>query len=141
MTEVWLYAHNRERASLGMPDLRWNAKLASDAQGWADTLASRGAFEHSRDRGPTGESLWTGTGGYFSANEMIGHFIDEKRVFRPGRFPDNATNGNWRSVGHYTQIIWRDTREVGCALAHGRGRDVLVCRYWPAGNVRGQFVG
>lgn len=141
MAAIWLYAHNRERVSLGMPVLRWNDQLAVQAQGWADTLAQRGAFEHSRDRGATGENLWMGTSGYFGADEMIGHFLAEKRDFQPGRFPNIARNGNWQSVGHYTQIIWKETREVGCALAKGRGRDVLVCRYWPAGNVNGQFVG
>jgi len=35
-------------------------------------------------------------------------------------------------------VVWRDTQEVGCAVATARGNDVLVCRYWPAGNVWGQ---
>ncbi|HCS18663.1 MAG TPA: SCP-like extracellular, partial [Erythrobacter sp.] len=36
------------------------------------------------------------------------------------------------------QVVWRDTQEVGCAVVTARGNDVLVCRYWPAGNVWGQ---
>lgn len=137
----WLKAHNQERAQLHMPPLRWSARLAGEAQYWAESLAQRGAFEHSSERGGAGENLWWGTSGYFGANDMIGSFLAEKRYFRPGRFPDVSSTGNWSTVGHYSQIIWPQTQEVGCALAQGKGRDVLVCRYWPAGNVFGQPVG
>jgi hypothetical protein len=137
----WLSAHNRERAHLGMPALRWSPKLAAEAQAWANTLVRRGVFEHSQQRGDAGENLWMGSAGYYYPEEMIGAFLDEKRDFRPGKFPNVSRSGNWHGVGHYSQIIWRDTREVGCALAEGRGREVLVCRYWPAGNVYGEYVG
>ena len=135
-----LGAHNRERSRLGIASLTWNDRLAAEAQQWANSLARRRAFEHSRGRKGTGENLWTGTAGAYSPEEMIGGFIDEARFFRPGKFPDVSRSGNWADVGHYTQLIWPATREVGCALARGRSDDVLVCRYWPAGNVMGQRV-
>jgi uncharacterized protein YkwD len=135
-----LASHNRERARLGLPALRWNARLSQQAREWAVSLANRGAFEHSRKLGDEGENLWTGTAGYYSPDEMIGAFTSQRANFRPGRFPEVSRTGNWRDVGHYAQIIWPSTREVGCALAHGHGWDVLVCRYWPAGNVLGQQV-
>ena len=36
--------------------------------------------------------------------------------------------------GHYTQIIWRDTSEVGCALAKEGKKEIWVCQYLPPGN-------
>lgn len=52
-----------------------------------------------------------------------------------------STTGNWYDVGHYTQIIWRDTKEVGCGYADRQGTfDVLVCQYNPPGNYPGQKV-
>ena len=69
---------------------------------------------------------------------MTRAWADEKRSFRPGVFPHNSSTGSWHDVGHYTQMIWRDTREVGCALAGGTQEDVLVCRYAAAGNVMGE---
>ena len=81
-----------------------------------------------------------GTAGAFSPEEMIGSWAGEKRLFRPGIFSDVSRNGHWADVAHYTQMIWRDTREVGCALHQGRANDILICRYGPPGNVLGQPV-
>lgn len=135
-----LEAHNAERARLGIAPLRWSPALAQQASTWADNLAQRGRLEHARDRSGAGENLWMGSASYYGPNDMIGRFIDERRAFRPGVFPHISRTGNWADVGHYTQLIWPGTQEVGCALSTGAGNDVLVCRYWPAGNVIGQKV-
>ena len=59
-------------------------------------------------------------------------------LFHPGLFPNNSATGNVDDIGHYTQLMWRDTGEVGCALARGSAEDVLVCRYSDAGNYIGE---
>jgi len=51
--------------------------------------------------------------------------------------PKNATSGKFEDVGHYTQIVWRATTQVGCAIAANKSAEYLVCRYLPAGNVVG----
>ena len=51
-------------------------------------------------------------------------------------FPDNSTTGKVEDVGHYTQVIWRATSEVGCAEATSADEDILVCRYTEAGNIK-----
>ncbi|QGN56372.1 SCP-like extracellular [Novosphingobium sp. Gsoil 351] len=141
-TEVQLLnAHNLERDRVGVPRLRWNPSLAQEAQAWADTLASSGQFEHSRDREDEGENLWMGTAGSYSTDEMVGGFVEEARYFTPGQFPEVSKTGSWQDVGHYTQLIWPETREVGCAVSRARGHEVLVCRYFPAGNVMGEKIG
>jgi uncharacterized protein YkwD len=135
-----LASHNYERERIGQPSLSWSPQLETQAREWARSLASRGAFEHSRERAGAGENLWMGTAGYYQPEDMIGGFISERRNFRPGQFPNVSRTGNWADVGHYTQLIWPATREVGCAIAEGRGNEVLVCRYFPAGNWVGQRV-
>lgn len=137
-----LYEHNRERALTGAPDLRWSRALQDDARRWADHLARTGRFEHAgyEQRRKAGENLWMGSAGLYSAQDMIGGFLSEKRDFRSGQFPDVSRTGRWSDVGHYTQIIWRDTREVGCAVARSRVNDVLVCRYYPSGNVISEYI-
>lgn len=135
-----LAAHNRERAALGIAPLDWDPALAADAAKWARYLAATGKFEHAAQnaRQPQGENLWAGTKGYYSAEAMVDGWAREKRYYKPGRFPDNSTTGKWADVGHYTQLMWRDTGRVGCAVATGAEEDVLVCRYSDAGNYVGE---
>ena len=139
--QLLLY-HNIERKRLGAPPLSWSSKLAGEAKQWADHLARRQQLEHSTNdqRGGAGENLWMGSAGVYSAGEMVGSFISERSHYRPGNFPNVSRTGNWRDVGHYTQVIWGETQEVGCAITEGRGQDFLVCRYWPAGNTYGRPV-
>lgn len=136
-----LTVHNRERAAAGVPALKWSDQLSASAQKWADHLGQTSGFEHSPDevgQRVQGENLWAGTRGYYSPEVMVGLWVSEKRDFKPGLFPANSRTGDVEHVGHYTQLVWRGTTEVGCALAQGHTEDVLVCRYSTAGNVTGQ---
>jgi len=136
-----LAAHNEVRAKVGVPALSWNQDLAADARIWAKELAATGRFEHSPDEAgiePQGENLWAGTPRAFSPEAMVGLWTAEKRDYRPGVFPNNSRSGDVENVGHYTQMIWRESRQVGCATAVGRDEEFLVCRYSTAGNVYGQ---
>merc|ERR1719272_2413698 len=38
-------------------------------------------------------------------------------------------------IGHYTQVVWKETTKLGCAV-NGR---LLVCQYGIGGNMGGQF--
>ncbi len=137
-----LAAHNRERASADIAPLRWNPALAASAQAWADHLAATGLFAHAPDQpdSPQGENIWAGTRGYYALESRVDAWIREKRYFRQGTFPGNSTTGNVEDVGHYTQLMWRDTHDVGCAEATGAREDILVCRYSAPGNYIGQQV-
>jgi hypothetical protein len=135
-----LDAHNRERLRLGLYPLGWSPALAQSAQRWADHLAATGRFEHAPENrsAPQGENLWAGTKGYYSVDAMVDAWTREKRYFKYGVFPNNSTTGNVEDVGHYTQMVWRATSEVGCAEASGAEEDILVCRYSEAGNYIGE---
>jgi hypothetical protein len=140
MRRAMIEGHDAARAAMGVAPLRWSDTLAADAQLYADTLARTGRFEHSTEpRGAVreGENLWTGTRGAYRYDEMMGHWVAERRFFKPGPTPDFSTSGRWEDVAHYTQIIWRGTTEFGCAMASNRTDDYLVCRYAPPGNVVG----
>ena len=142
MLEVMLANHNKARQDVGVAALELDEALNRQALAYAEEMARTGMFQHSpRDqRVGQGENLWAGTEAAFSYERMAGAWIDEKRFFTNGAFPDVSTTGNWQDVGHYTQIVWRDTTKLGCGIATGLGRDWLVCRYAPAGNIRGQRV-
>jgi len=141
LAEQMLAAHNAERATLDLAPLTWSQALATNAAIWADVLALTGRFEHSRneERPGEGENLWRGTANAYSPGEMVHGWSEEKAYFRDGLFPQvQDTPQDSHVVGHYTQMIWKSTTAVGCALAVGGGWDVLVCRYSPAGNIIGE---
>ena len=126
-----LQAHNSIRRSLGLPALAWSDGLAARAHEWAQTLLAKNQFFH-RPRSPYGENLFEMAGAHSSPAEVVSEWASESRAY------DYKTNRCGGTCGHYTQIVWRDTKEVGCAVARGVRREVWVCEYNPPGNWTGK---
>jgi len=137
-----LELHNRERAAVGAPPLAWDPALAASAASYGPALASLGRLAHSpRDTRPgQRENLAMGSAGYYGPEDLVGFWIEEKRHFQPGTFPNVSRTGQWKDVAHYTQMIWKGTTNVGCALHVAGGRNYLICRYTPPGNADGRAV-
>jgi hypothetical protein len=135
-----LAAHNRERARVGVAPLRWDPVLAAAAASYGPSLARAGGLRHSPRAVRIGqrENLWMGSRGAFSPEQMVGNWIAEKAYYRHGQFPNVSRTGNWADVAHYTQVVWRGTTHVGCAIHPTRNWDYLICRYSPPGNVDGR---
>ena len=136
-----LAAQNRERNALSIPPLEWDDQLARGAADWAEHLSRTGHFEHSPDPNgtePLGENIWGGTPGYYQPESMVALWIAEKKYYKHGVFPANSRTGKIEDVSHYTQLIWRRTKRVGCAISSSGPEEILVCRYSSAGNVIGQ---
>lgn len=131
-----LDTHNKYRSAVGVPRLTWDDNLRRQAKDWANHLARIGKLEHSRSG--QGENLWRGTSRKFSYTQMVDAWGSEKRYFKNGIFPDVSKTGNWKDVGHYSQMIWRNTTKAGCDGTDSGGYYYFVCRYYPPGNVRGQ---
>ena len=135
-----LRLHNDARRSFGVVPLAWNEALASEARGYAATMAATGIYQHDQTPGRRkrmGENLWRGPRGVFSFDVMVGVMVAESRLFHRGAFPNVSTTRNWQDVSHYTQIVWPATTEVGCGLASSATTDYFVCRYAPTGNKDG----
>ncbi len=135
--------HNQVRAQVGVAPLQWDPELAGEAQAWADALGETCALEHSqRPPPPKGENLfWYSAVG--TAEQAFGAWAAEAENYT---YADNTCSG---VCGHYTQIIWSNTRYVGCGfrectgfsgspMPNAQGGSVFVCNYYPAGNYVGQ---
>ena len=125
-------AHNKLRARHCAPPLKWSTKVAASAQKWADQLHARGCgLVHSG--GAYGENLAAGTAGTLDAAAIVGMWYDEGKRYSFG------SGGFSMKTGHFTQVVWRGTKELGCGRASCKGLDVWVCQYDPPGNVEGQY--
>jgi len=136
-----LTKHNQLRAEhFNNAPLQYSLKLEKDAQYYANYLAETGLFTHdpSNLQNKYGENLYA-----FSRNtqpnlsEIIQKWYDEKIYYHEG----SCQNG--KVCGHYTQIVWRNSKRLGCASAQykkGRFKNgyVSVCKYYPYGNIVGQ---
>jgi pathogenesis-related protein 1 len=126
-----LAAHNEVRGRVRVAPLAWSDRLAADAQDWADTLLKRRQFIH-RPNSPYGENLFEVTGASASTAQVVKMWADESRDY------DYNSNKCRGACGHYTQIVWGDTKVVGCGVARGAGGEIWVCDYDPPGNVIGR---
>ena len=126
-----LAAHNEIRARVDVPPLTWSARLAERAEDWASHLLRQGAFFH-RPNSDLGENLFEISGARASSAEVVGVWASEARDYN---YRANTCRG---VCGHYTQLIWSRTREVGCAVVGAGNREVWVCNYNPPGNWIGQ---
>ncbi len=131
MGREMLAAHNSVRAKLNLPPLEWSSRLAEWAADWAQTLALQHAFFH-RPRNPYGENLYAVEGGLATPAKVVAAWASEASAY------DYQENACLAPCGHYTQIVWRKTRQVGCGVARSTDRQIWVCNYAPPGNVIGQ---
>jgi uncharacterized protein YkwD len=136
-----LATHNIERTRLGLKPLAWSDALAANASQWAAHLTTLPELQHDESLDVEGENLWRGTKGYYTPENMVQLWIDEVKVFNNVPIPEASTTGDFEDVGHYTQLVWKTTTLVGCAVADTPdGDEVMVCRYMEGGNVLGEVA-
>jgi pathogenesis-related protein 1 len=141
--QAMLDAHNAYRGELGLPSLAWSNELAGYAQKWVNELVKNRNCEISHrphdEKDPWnqiyGENIYWGSEGY-TPLDAVSSWGSEKSFF------DTRTKtckGDWSTCGHYTQLIWKQTTKVGCAIATcSNGNLIVVCNYDPAGNMQGE---
>jgi pathogenesis-related protein 1 len=138
VVDPFVTAHNAVRAAVSpaasppLAPLRWSDPLASVARAWAE----RCNFEHSTNA--FGENLAFFSGERSTPEDVVASWAGEDRFY------DYARNSCQESqqCGHYTQIVWRDTEELGCGAAlctiFGAEGIFWVCNYDPPGNFIGE---
>lgn len=174
LEKQFLDLHNEQRTSVAagdisgqpsatnMNELFWDAGLASVAQTYADKCH----YEHNANRGSEFRTIADAGGASFEVNDnsdSVGEniFATTQKTNLPGvvtwgmgawfdehQFYTYATRtcDEDEQCGHYTAIVWAETRYVGCGMAvcdsitgissywETNGGTFGVCNYAQAGN-------
>lgn len=128
--------HNAKRQAVGVGPLQWSTSLAGVAQNWANHLASTENCNlvHTQNN-RYGENLFGGSGMAFTALDAAQDWYSEIAKYHYGVL----TAANFAPTGHYTQMVWRSTTQVGMGQANcAGGAVVIVAEYNPPGNVIGE---
>lgn len=152
--------HNYYRAMVDtdepIPPLVWDDEVALVAQEWAEVLAQDCSFEHSGHQG-LGENLAkfgasSERGLMSTGSDAVDLWHSEIECYTYGTIDGGMGRGTeqcasecdrYGGCGHYTQLVWRGSRKVGCGVASCFGDgfwwDTYVCNYDPPGNYIGQY--
>lgn len=130
--EKILNQHNYYRQLQGAPDLVWSVELQNAAQQWVDYIAKKDIMAHSKME--YGENIYMSTV-EVSAEIPVDRWASEEQYYNG----EVISYQNYSLFGHYTQLIWAKTTEVGCAYAISKtGKYYWVCEYSPTGNYIGE---
>lgn len=141
-----LDSHNNHRANASVPALTWSDDLASIA----NTIGNSCKYAHDTSAGGGGYGQNIGAGAEPSAipGMITNQMYNDEINYYPG-YGGEPDMGNFEKWGHYSQIVWKSTTEVGCATVHcpnglantggGVSPYFTVCNYKPAGNFGGQY--
>lgn len=134
--QEFIKQHNIARSEVGVPEISWNTKLAKVAQRYADFLASNGCFLKHSENSDYGENLFMGDGAIYTALDASNAWYEEKKQY----WYSKINYSNYMRIGHYTQMIWKNTSDVGLGVARcSNGSYIYVANYFPAGNYIGQY--
>ena len=128
--------HNYHRKRHQAEDLVRNTEIEKVAQAYSEQLATIDQMVHSGNQN-YGENLF-----YCYASNKIcvtgeaasQSWYDEVKDY-------NYSNPVFSSkTGHFTQLVWKDTEEIGCGAAcNSNNKCYVTCNYYPPGNYRGEF--
>ena len=124
----------------------WNTELEEIAQRWADQCS----FGHDSERSKL-DGTKVGQNVFISYNSaQMGEDSVMAAMASPAQnWYDEVTNPGFNSqtvqsysfdpaVAHYTQLVWADTEELGCAVVYFKDstwyNNLVVCNYASTGN-------
>ncbi|KAF2182829.1 PR-1-like protein [Zopfia rhizophila CBS 207.26] len=150
-----LYHHNAARANHDASPLTWDTACEQNAKKAAETCI----FKHDIPEGAgQGQNLFTLSGDSFNVSAGITEswYKGEFEPMQPYWGKDDIPDSVFHSVGHLTQMLWKDTTKVGCFSADCSGKMFVpdesgnlkssemdkytVCNYAAAGNVAGGYA-
>ncbi|OXA51179.1 Golgi-associated plant pathogenesis-related protein 1 [Folsomia candida] len=131
--EECLQVHNELRTKHGSPPMAIKEEMCKIAQAWANHLTTIGKMEHSNTEG-FGENIYWATNDP-SARTAVEKWYSEIKDYNFASASDQPQKG----TGHFTQVVWKESVELGVAKATGAKGTYVVAVYAPQGNYMGEF--
>jgi uncharacterized protein YkwD len=155
LIDAFVTAHNAARArtdlnpppSPPLPPVSWDPILADSAYNYLSMCESSGGqlVDHNANRvkdyqalGGTdsvvGENIYATSGNTVAPSDAVNDWMSEASAY-------DYSKNNISSAGHYTQVVWRDSVRIGCAIVNcpnARYNNTVLCDYAPGGNISGQ---
>ena len=132
-----LKQHNSYRKKHSASSLKTNSQLEEIAQKYSEVLAKRGSLIHSGSKfngENMGENLYMSWGKTsVSGSHVTDQWYNEIELY------DYKKPGFSEETGHFTQLIWKNTKEIGCGASCQGTTCAVTCNYYPAGNYIGEF--
>ncbi|EPS38704.1 hypothetical protein H072_7512 [Dactylellina haptotyla CBS 200.50] len=133
--KVILDIHNELRAKHGVPPLTWSSAHAKFAQDNSPNCEAKHTAQTILHTASLGENYYKGgSEAAFPVASMTRRWYDDELKGYNFQNP-NGISGH----GHLTQILWKDTKEVGCAVRKCGQEIFLKCNYKPMGNYNTQI--
>ena len=133
--EQALNKHNELRIKHESPKLKINKDLNKLAQEYAkqilDSEGKKSFPSNIYNDSTLGENILISQ--RITAEEMCQKWYDEINSY------DFNINKFQKEASHFTQLIWKETKEVGFGYAFKKDKFCGVALYYPAGNVLGEF--
>ncbi|NXL46169.1 CRIS2 protein, partial [Podilymbus podiceps] len=116
-----------------MMKMEWNYAAAQNAQKWANKCTLRHSPANMRTTNVLcGENLFMSSAPLSWSHAIQAWYKEVKNFeYGIGAKPPGAV------IGHYTQLIWYNSYQIGCAVAYcprNQFNYFYVCRYCPAAN-------
>nr|P35787.1 RecName: Full=Venom allergen 5; AltName: Full=Allergen Ves vi V; AltName: Full=Antigen 5; Short=Ag5; AltName: Full=Cysteine-rich venom protein; Short=CRVP; AltName: Allergen=Ves vi 5 [Vespula vidua] len=125
-----------------MNNLVWNDELANIAQVWASQCNYGHDTCKDTEKYPVGQNIAkrsTTAALFDSPGKLVKMWENEVKDFNPNI---EWSKNNLKKTGHYTQMVWAKTKEIGCGSVKYVKDEwythYLVCNYGPSGNFRNE---
>ena len=135
-----LTRHNYHRKRHQVDNLVRNSEIEKIAQSYSEKLASERQMYHSNNNyngQSLGENLYACWGSYqmsVNGNDATDDWYSEVSLY------DFNNPGYKSGVGHFTQLVWKGSKQLGCGASCQNNYCSVTCNYFPAGNYLNQFA-
>ena len=136
--------HNNKRAKHGAAALTKLAALANLCQTTVNSCKKKQGLYHTSDtynNNPVGQNLYVIGGAAPTGSGITNDWYSENKNYNynTGKAKNNGV------IGHFTQLVWKASKKIGCAYAKGTWSGFtpsyfVCCNYYPAGNYANQYT-